>query len=123
MRHYRVDKMRNVEVTDIKRKGKTEFNKQDKAKYNKQFFRMYGGELETVTLLCKNDMANVIIDQFGSDIRRRSIDNDYFSVNIDVAVSKQFLSWVIALGGDIVIEGPENVKDKMRELLSHNFIK
>ncbi|MBP3232805.1 MAG: hypothetical protein J6M65_00045 [Eubacterium sp.] len=31
-------------------------------------FRMYGGEVETVTLKCRNDMANVIVDQFGKDV-------------------------------------------------------
>lgn len=122
MRHYRVDKMRNVSTTELKRKGKTEFNKQDKAKYNKQFFRMYGGELETVTLLCKNDMANVIIDQFGSDVRIRPVNDESFIVRIDVAVSNQFLSWVVALGGDVVIQEPENVKSKMRELLGKSYI-
>ena len=43
MRHYRVDKMRQVSVTDMKRQGKSEFDKQDRAKYNEQYFRMYGG--------------------------------------------------------------------------------
>ena len=87
IRHYRVDKMRKVSVTDEKRKGKTEFNKQDRAKYNEQYFRMYGGDFETVTLICKNEMANVIIDQFGSDVRLRPLDEDSFTVRIDVALS------------------------------------
>ena len=53
MRHYRVDKMRDVSVTNTKRKGITEFKKQKKAKYTQQHFRMYGGDVKTVTLLCK----------------------------------------------------------------------
>jgi predicted DNA-binding transcriptional regulator YafY len=122
MRHYRVDKMRNVEVTDIKRKGKTEFNRQDKAKYNEQYFRMYGGEVKTVTLLCKNEMANVIIDQFGKDVLLRPVDDEHFSVSVAVAVSSQFLAWVIALEGNVVIIGPESVKEEMKILLDNRYI-
>ena len=122
LRHYRVDKMRNVDVIDKKRKGKTEFNRQDKAKYNELYFRMYGGEVETVTLKCKNEMANVIIDQFGKDVTLRPVDDEYFTVSVAVAVSSQFLSWVIALEGNVQIEGPNNVKNKMKDLLKQNYI-
>ena len=122
MRHFRVDKMREVSVLDMKRKGKTEFNKQDRAKYNEQYFRMYGGKLERVTLKCKNEMANVIIDQFGSDVSIRPVDDDTFRVKIDVVVSAQFLSWVIALEGKVQIEGPDSVKEKMKELLEKKYV-
>ncbi|SEQ38506.1 Predicted DNA-binding transcriptional regulator YafY, contains an HTH and WYL domains [Lachnospiraceae bacterium NE2001] len=122
MRHFRVDKMRNVSVLDEKRKGKTEFNKQDRAKFNEQYFRMYGGEVETVVLKCTNDMANVIIDQFGRDVRLIPEGDDHFTVRVQVAVSSQFLSWVIALEGKVRISGPESVKDKMQKLLQNVYI-
>ena len=122
IRHYRVDKMRDVSCTDSKRKGKTLFIKQDKAKYNELYFRMYGGDLETVTLKCKNDMANVIVDQFGQDVRMRPVDDDHFTVRVDVAMSNQFLSWVIALGGGVVIAGPDNVKEEMNKLLKKKYV-
>lgn len=91
IRHFRVDKMREVSVTDKKRKGKAAFNKQDKAKYNEQFFRMFGGEVETVSLRCRNEMANVIIDQFGKDVWLHPQDDEWFTVNVSVAVTDQFL--------------------------------
>ena len=122
IRHYRVDKMRNVDLTDIKRKGKTEFNRQDKTKYNEQYFRMYGGDVRTVTLLCENEMANVIIDQFGQDVTLRPVDDDHFSVSVAVAVSSQFLSWVIALEGNVIITQPDEVKDELKELLEKKFM-
>ena len=116
MRHYRVDKMRKVSITDLKRKGKTEFNKQDKAKYNKQFFRMYGGELETITLLCKNDMANVIIDQFGREVTLRKTDDEHFEVSVDVVASNQFFGWIIALGESVIIESPDSAIKSLYEI-------
>lgn len=117
MRHYRVDKMRDVSVTNNKRKGITEFKKQNKAKYTQQHFRMYGGEVETVTLKCRNDMANVIVDQFGKDVMMIPVDDEYFKVNVEVAVSDQFFGWVVGIGGGVKIEAPENVRDKFNDCL------
>ena len=65
IKHYRVDKMLNVSITDKKRKGVTAFNKLDKSTYTQKHFGMFGGEEVTVTLECTNDMANVIVDRFG----------------------------------------------------------
>ncbi len=122
MHHFRVDKMRGVEVTASKRKGKSEFSRQDKAKYNEQYFRMYGGDVQTVTLKCRNSMANVIYDQFGHDVHLIPVDDDHFTVKVSVAVSSQFLSWVIALEGEAQIAGPESVKKQMRVLLEKKFV-
>jgi predicted DNA-binding transcriptional regulator YafY len=121
MRHYRVDKMRNVSISDLKREGRDEATRQDKARLNEQYFRMNGGDVETVTLKCRNEMANVIIDQFGKDVKPRPIDKNYFKVKVDVAVSSQFLAWVVALRGDVRIIAPEWVKDEMEELLAEDF--
>lgn len=122
MRHFRVDKMREVDVTSKKRQGKAEYGKKDKAKYNEQFFRMYDGEIETVTLRCKNKMANVIIDQFGTEVKLIPADDEHFTVKVEVAVSSQFLSWVIALEGNAKIIAPESVKEEMQSLLSQTYI-
>lgn len=54
--------MRQVAITDKKRKGKTKFSKQDKTKYNEQYFQMFGGEVEAVTLRCRNEMAKFCVN-------------------------------------------------------------
>ena len=121
-KHYRVDKMLHTEDTKDKRQGEAKFNKLDKEIYTKKHFRMFGGEEERVTLLCKNEMANVIIDQFGRDVTLRKVDDEHFKVNVDVVVSNQFLSWVIALEGNVIIDGPAKVKKSMQKLLDNTFI-
>ena len=121
LRHYRVDKMRDVSAVDKKRQGVTEYKKQNKAKYTTQHFRMYGGEIETVTLLCKNEMANVIVDQFGRDVKMFPVDDEHFRVRVDVAVSGQFFGWVFSLGGDVRIEGPERVKVEFKKLMKQEY--
>ena len=39
-------------------------------------------------------------------------DEERFTVNVDVHVSRQFLGWIISLGEDIKIAGPDEVVDK-----------
>ena len=52
----------------------------------------------------------------------RPVDDDHFTVRVDVAMSNQFLSWVIALGGGVVIAGPDNVKEEMNKLLKKKYV-
>lgn len=117
IRHYRVDKMLDVEIVDQKRKGVTKYRQQNKAKYTQQHFRMYGGELQTVTLLCENEMANVIVDQFGHDVKMVSVDEGHFTVDVEVAVSPQFFGWIISLGHSVKIYGPKNVLEEMEDIV------
>lgn len=115
IKHYRVDKMLHIELTDAKREGKELFDKFDIAVYTKKMFGMYDGEIETVKLECENRLAGVIIDRFGKNVNIIRTDSDYFKVNIEVAVSQQFLAWVISIGDGLKIIGPENVVNMMRE--------
>lgn len=121
-KHYRVDKMLHTEETDLRRQGKTKFDKLDKELYTKKHFRMFGGKEERVTLLCKNEMANVIIDQFGRDKKLEQVDDEHFIVRVDVFVSDQFLGWIIALRGKIQITSPDEVVEKINNLLDSNKI-
>ena len=121
LKHYRVDKMTDIVILDKKRKGTVTFKNQDKAIYTKKRFRMFDGEERTVTLKCKNYLSNVIVDQFGKEVHMIPVDDEYFTVRVDVAVSYQFFGWLVALGGDAVIVGPDNVKKEMHELLKKKF--
>ena len=67
-----------------------------------------------MTLLCENEMSNVILDQFGRNTKLTRVDEDHFEVSVEVAVSDQFFGWVIALGDKVRIVGPENVMQQMK---------
>ena len=116
LKHYRVDKMLKACETDEKRQGRSEFQLQNKEKYTEKHFRMFSGKEETVTLLCKKEMANVILDHFGRDVYIQKLDEEHFRARVDVAVSNQFFGWVFALGGNVAIESPQSVKKQMREM-------
>lgn len=115
IKHFRVDKMLHIDVKDEKREGRERFKKFDMAVYAKKMFGMFGGEEQIVKLECVNPLAGVVIDRFGKDVLISKVDDEHFSVNVKVAVSRQFLAWVIALGEGVKIVGPESVKQQMRE--------
>ncbi len=115
IKHFRVDKMLHIEIKKEKREGESRFKEFDMAVYAKKTFGMFGGEEQMVSLLCDNSMAGVIIDRFGKEVMLMSADAKRFRVNVKVAVSRQFLGWVFALGESVKITGPENVVEQMRE--------
>jgi hypothetical protein len=84
-------------------------------RYTKSLFGMYGGEEMQVTLEAENGMVGVLIDRFGKDIPVKKADAAHFRTIVNVAVSNQFLGWIMALGKGIRIIGPESVVRRMKE--------
>ncbi len=118
LRHYRVDKMENISLTELPRNGRKLFeNNFDVALYSRTLFGMFSGEEKNVRLLCENRFIGVICDRFGNDIVPFKEDDEHFSVNVTVAVSPQFFSWIFGLGGAVRIAAPEDVRKKFNEQL------
>ena len=114
IKHYRVDKMLRIAVTGERREGKDQFKKFNLPHYTKSLFGMYGGNETRVTIEAENAMVGVLIDRFGKDIIIVPIDEDHFRTVVNVAVSKQFFGWIMALGEGIKITGPDAVVDQMK---------
>lgn len=114
IKHFRVDKMLHIEMTEEKREGRSVFKEFDIAVYARKMFGMFDGEEEMVKILCHNFLAGVMIDRFGKDISLIPIDEEHFSVTVRVAVSRQFLSWVMALGEGAKIIGPDVVVEQVK---------
>ena len=115
IRHYRVDKMLHILLSEEIREGKEEFQKIDMASYSKKSFGMFGGKEQSVKLLVENSLAGVIVDRFGKDVMMIPADADHFTVSVDVQVSSQFISWVFALGSQAKIVSPKNVVNQVRK--------
>lgn len=116
IKHFRIDKMLSTDMIDKPREGKELFENMDMAVYSDTHFSMFAGTIGNVTLRCKNEFSNVVIDRFGPDIAIIKADDESFTVNVKVAMSKQFLGWVFGLGGGVKIVAPTDLKEKMKEL-------
>ncbi|MCQ2499688.1 MAG: transcriptional regulator [Lachnospiraceae bacterium] len=117
IKHYRVDKMLSIDNTELRREGRQRFQSFDMAEYAKKMFGMFDADEETVKILCDNRFAGVMIDRFGKDVRMLRVDEEHFTVDVKVAVSKHFLGWIMALGNGVKIVGPDKVVDMMKEEL------
>ena len=115
IKHFRVDKMLHIDMNGKKREGKQVFQCFDIAVYSRKMFGMYGGDEQLVKIQCVNELAGVIIDRFGKEISMIPVDGKHFTASVRVAVSRQFLSWVMALGEGAKIVGPEPVVEQVRE--------
>lgn len=120
LRHYRVDKMDRIAVTELPREGRQHFKEHfDVGAYTRKVFGMFSGKEKTVSLHCENRFIGVIRDRFGADIFLHKLDEEHFSVNVSVAVSPHFFSWVFGLGGAVRIAGPEDVRTSFQKQLQN----
>lgn len=117
VRHYRVDKMRDLVIQeDLRSSGALE-QKIDVAAFSRKTFGMYNGVDTKVQLQGKKHLAGVVLDRFGADIWMRPLDEESFSAAVTVTVSRQFFGWLTAIGPELKITGPEEVKEAYRDYL------
>jgi predicted DNA-binding transcriptional regulator YafY len=116
IKHFRVDKLKNVQIFNKKRTGRDRFKEFNLAKYAKMSFGMFGGDTVNIKIGFENDMAGVFIDRFGKDIMiHPSRRKGWSEFSVDVALSDQFFGWIFALGTKVKILGPKEVVQKYKE--------
>lgn len=122
LKHYRVDKMGDMEILDVKREGKAEFKQENIAAYSNKSFGMFGGEEEIVTMEFSERLVGVVLDRFGKDVELRAMEDGTFRIRVQVAVSGQFFGWLAGIGAEAKIVAPEKIKSRYTEWLQ-NIIK
>ena len=115
IKHYRVDKILRLSITDAPREGKQQFRAFDAASYARSQFGMFGGELTHVTLEGRADMAGPLIDRFGKDLTLIPQADGCFTAHVEVAASRHFIAWIVALGDGVRIVGPESLVAAMHD--------
>lgn len=123
IKHYRVDKMKNISFRELPNQfsawssPRRRAENFDGSQYSSENFSMYGGELKRVTLQFSNDLIGVVIDRFGKDVPIIRVDDTHFETTVSVAVSPQFFAWVFGLAGSAKITAPKEVCSEMRRML------
>ena len=111
IKHFRVDKMLKVRLTDQKREGNEAFADFDPAVYSQRLFGMYGGEQVNVRILADNSLAGVVLDRFGINVTILNR-GECFEFSVKVMVSPTFFAWVLGFGGKMKILSPESVAEQ-----------
>ena len=111
-RHYRVDKMKNIEALFAAREGEKILKRFNAADFGKRTFGMFTGKDAEIVLSAPERMAGIFLDRFGREIMLIPEENGRFHVSLPVTVSPQFFGWLAALGSEVIIERPASVKDQ-----------
>ena len=116
LKHYRVDKMTNIESAETERSGKELFAGMDMSSYSKQVFGMFTGSEQTVKLRFENRLAGAVIDRFGKEVMLIPDGEEHFTVSADIAVSPQFYAWVFGFGTAVEILTPDSARQELAQL-------
>lgn len=122
IRHYRVDRMKQININDESRQYSNLFEGFDIAEYTKSSFNMFGGESIRTTIAFPNHLIDVAIDRFGKDVPVRVRDDESFLITADIVPSGQFYGWITGLGLGVSIVAPVDIKEKYHEYLGNLYL-
>ncbi|MDF2947427.1 MAG: hypothetical protein K0S51_2106 [Bacillales bacterium] len=113
IRHFRVDRLREVEETEIT----FEAEKFDIKSYMPSVFNMYGGETEEeiVRIKVRNKLINVMIDRFGLSMDMRIIDDKWFEIRFMAKVNEGLVKWVLEWGSEVEVIYPISLRHSLRD--------
>ena len=81
---------------------------------------MFGGEKQLVAMQFENHLLDSVIDRFGTKNASYSkVDDEHFSVSVEVELSNQFYSWLLQFWEKAKITHPKAVVNKMRKFLEN----
>ncbi len=116
--HYRIDRMKNVQITD------TSFaplrSPMDAYQYASGKFYMYTGETVSASFRCRRSVLDHMIDLFGTDLIIIPVDEEHFDMHVRgsadglLLLAQQFLDSVTVLE-------PEELREKVRERIRNSL--
>lgn len=115
---YRVDRMKDLELTGEPRSGANEYDEITMETYLQEHFGMYHGEREYIKIRALNPLLDTFVDRFGTrDVIYAKDDDSHFTATVRVAVSSQFYGWLCGLGNKVKIISPEPIVEDFKQYL------
>ncbi|WP_067728381.1 helix-turn-helix transcriptional regulator [Oceanobacillus damuensis] len=110
MRHYRLDRIRNIEITE-ERFVKNDFNLQD---YVGQSFHMFAGKEIWIKIQFHKDLINVVLDRFGLEADIKELDEDHFILKTKAKLSDGLINWILTWGNKAKVLAPEDLVSRVK---------
>lgn len=118
MVNYRVDRMKDLELTGEPRSGAEAYNELSMETYLQEHFGMYQGERDHIRIRALNMLLDTFVDRFGTrDVIYAKDDDKHFTAVVKVAVSNQFFGWLCGLGNKVKIISPAPVVEEFKQYL------
>lgn len=110
-RHYRLDRIRNIRVTEEK------FRREDLdiTKYVDQSFHMFAGEDDWIRIQFKHELINVIIDRFGLEADIRKMDEEHLLLTTKAKLSPGLVSWIMRWGHKAKVLSPDWLVEEVKK--------
>ena len=115
IKHYRVDKMADIETIDEERNGIAAYHELDMSSYTDKVFGMFAGKEVQVRMRFAEHLAGAVLDRLGRDALLVPAGEGQFTVTAGVVPSPQFFAWISGFGPEARILGPEHIVKQMRE--------
>lgn len=115
IRHFRVDKMQEIGVTEEPRDGQEIYAALDMGVYSRKTFGMFHGEETAVKLRFENHLVGAVLDRLGRDVMLVPDGDIHFTLRTDVVVSPQFFAWVLGFGAEAQLLEPQHVVAELQE--------
>ena len=117
VKHYRIDKMMQVEIENRKRGGESIFRDFDMGKFSAGTFGMFGGKETILKIRFDNALVGVVLDRFGPEAMILPADETSFVLQARIRISSQFFGWLAGLGQEAELIYPEKVRMEYRDFL------
>ena len=118
MVNFRVDRMKDLDLTGEPRCGEEEFKALNIEEYLKEHFGMFQGERDYITLRAQNLLLDTFVDRFGTrGVIYAKDDDRHFTAVVHVAVSNQFYGWLCGLGSKVKVVAPSPRVEEFKEYL------
>lgn len=119
-RNYRVDKLDNIQLSDIPREGKSQFRSFNANTYVSRRMGMFSGKEQAITVRIPESLVGTFIDQFGKRITISEEVDGMLLVTFIAVPSVILLGWLLGLKSVEVVE-PESVKEDIINLIQQNM--
>lgn len=111
IRHYRVDRMRNVSSSGEPFLPDPHFNA---TKYTEKLFHMFSGEEYLVEIEFDASLINVVIDRFGRGVNIRPAGDNSFRISTQAIISDGLVGWLLTWGSDAKVLTPPSLVERMK---------
>lgn len=117
--HLRLDRIQKADKVNEKARHFSEVCEYkevfDVADYTNKIFGMFSGEIETVELCCKKEIAKTVADRFSENIFITNVTEDEFRFSYKAAISEALVTFIMNFGDSIKVIAPESLKCDITE--------
>lgn len=115
--NYRVDRMEKVEIIGDSICEKALALRDSIGGYTEQAFKMYGGQLQEISIQFENCLIGSVYDKFGEDTAMSRISENACEATVAVRISPTFWGLIFLFGNKMHIISPDFVRNEYLDRL------